>query len=518
VEANSLLFHFGATLFFSLLLGSAAQRLGLPDIVGYLVAGALMGLGPNEVTELMSSLGIILLLFFSGLKMNPRKFGEAGVYALFLSPVKSGIIFVAGYLLGQFLGFEPLESFILGASLACSSTAIISQAILERGWSGRKEARIAISMLILEDVLSVLFIAYLLGMIRVSVPLSKIFIHTFALAFLVLTVGSTAVIKIFKQIRFIAKEEQLPLFALGLITLFSYGVSIFGISPVLGAFFAGLAVASTPIADKIYHKLLHYKKFFTLFFFTSLGMKYTMVFSPKALLLSLLASILVWIQLFIIYVAGPAIGLEVRRSVKLGILMLPLGEFSLFFSAIAQEIGLPHASEMMGGLFLAIIITTTLGSLLLRANDRVADIGERYAPPWLTTIFDPSGIKLDEGMGLGRLPLYILSSFILFYLTGYTATELSLGILPFVLLFLLSSSLYLKALVEIRKIFGERGGIMTGLVSLFGGVLALLTGIIFGVVTLTLMGGAALSFGLLLFGYHLIKSLYIREGEAPSSL
>lgn len=518
MEANGLLFHFGVILFFSLLFGSIAQKLGLPDIVGYLMAGALMGLNPNEVTELMSSLGIILLLFFSGLKMNPRRFSEAGVYALFLSPVKSGIIFILGYLLGNFLGFQPLESFILGASLACSSTAIISQAILEKGWSGRKEARIAISMLILEDVLSVLFIAYLLGMIEVDVPISKVFLHTFALAFLVFTVGSAAVVKIFEHIRFIAKEEQLPLFALGLVTLFSYAVSVLGISPVLGAFFAGLAVASTPFADKIYHKLLHYKKFFTLFFFTSLGMKYTMVFSPKALLLSLLASILVWIQLIIIYFVGPAIGLEVRRSVKLGILMLPLGEFSLFFSAVAQEIGLPHASEIMGGLFLAIIITTAVGSLLLRIDERVADIGERHAPPWLTTIFDPSGIKLSEGVRMGRFPLYLLSSFIIFYLAGYSATELSLGIVPFTVLFLLASFMLLKVLVELRKLFGERGGLMTGLVSLFGGMLSLLTGVTFRVVTLTLMGGSAVAFGFLLFIYHLIKSLYIRDGEAPSSL
>ncbi|NPA86741.1 MAG: cation:proton antiporter [Candidatus Diapherotrites archaeon] len=533
---NRLLFDFGAVLFFSLLLGTLVEKIGLPAIVGYLISGLILGpqgLGivhDSELISLMADLGIILLLFFTGLKMNPKKFSEAGVYALFLSPIKSGAVFLVGYFIALALGFTQLEAFVVGAALAGSSTAIISHAILEHGWSNRKEARIAMSMLILEDILSIFFIAYLLGYINVDVPVLKVFLHTFALAFILFSVGTYAIARLFRLLGHLIKEEHTPLYVLGLITLFAYGVSMLGISPVLGAFFAGLAIANTHLAPHLYEKMLGYKHFFVLFFFTALGLKYAISFSPTALALAILASLAVWVQVFVVLFVGPFYGLEPERAFRLGILMLPLGEFSLFFSAVAQEIGLPHAADMMGGMFLAIIITTAVAGFMIRNEERLEKIAVKLVPDWLKNRFDPYRIassKLFTATS-GNIPsnfrrffVLFLVSYLFYYFTGYLFTSGIIGFNGYLLLYTVSSLVLAFSLVEVKRYvddfleqffgFAKKrrpvglSSALVGVFSLFLGLFFLAAGLSLKVVSLTLMSGALIGYGLLLIIYGVLR-------------
>ncbi len=540
LEKSKLLFDFGAVLFLSLLFGYIFEFVGLPPVVGYLLSGLVLGpqglniVTDSEVITLMSSLGIILLLFFTGLKMNPKKFGEAGMYAILLSPIKSGAVFITGYYIAKLLGFTQLEAFIVGAALAGSSTAIISHAILAHGWNNRKEARIAMSMLILEDLLSVFFIAYLLGMVNVEVPVVKVFIHTFALAFLLFVITALISRKLSTLLKEV-KQEDIPLYVLGIITLFSYGVSVLGISPVLGAFFAGLALSSTRFAENLYNKMASYRNFFVLFFFTSLGLKYVFSFSETAILLALLSSIAVWVQVFVVLLVGPMVGLSPDRAARLGILMLPLGEFSLFFSAVAQELGLPHAADMMGGMFLAIIITTLVGGIMIKYEKEYSEIAKRFVPPFLRDVLSPyREAAMKFFLSASKIPsfernllIFFISSYILFYFTGYLLTEADIGIVPFVALYTAASLLYGRFLVEllravdyINRGIEEKGGpeinrhytrIVVGMLSILLGAVMLVAGVSLGVLSLVLMSYAAAIFGFVIILANLFLFVVKRE-------
>ncbi len=531
-----LLFDFGAVLFVSLLLGSIAEQLGLSSVIGYLISGYILGpqglnfVHDSDLISLFADLGIILLLFFTGLKMNPKKFAEAGAYTIFLSPAKSGAVFLVGYFIGKLLGMTPLESFIIGAGLAGSSTAIISHAILKHGWDKKKEARIALSMLVLEDLLSVFFIAYLMGMLNVEVPVSKILFHTFALAFITFTVGTYLIIRVFKLLSPFMEESHWPLYTLGLITLFAYGVSLLGISPIIGAFFAGLAMASTKLAEPLYRKMAEYKHFFALFFFTSLGLKYSISFSTTALLLALLFSLAVWVQVLVVLLLGPFLGLEPERAFRLGVLMLPVGEFSLFFSAVAQELGLPHGADIMGGFFLAMIITTTVGSYMIRKEKYLEGLVERAIPEWIRNRFDPYFLASNQLFASGtmalpensrRMLLFFLVSYISFYFTGYLLTNHLVGFAGYLIFYVFSSLLLALFLVELKgalddileAFFGFAkkkrpvglSSLVLGITSLFLGAFLYFMSESFSVVSFFLMSFAFLFFGLVLALYGLLR-------------
>ncbi len=531
-----LLFQFGAIVFLSLLLGTLVEFVGIPSIVGYLISGLLLGpqgldlIKSSEIVDLFASLGIILLLFFTGLKMDPRKFGEAGTYAIFLSPIKSGAVFLLGFIIAKGLGFNMLEAFVVGAALAGSSTAIISHAILEKGWSNRKEARVAMSMLVLEDILSIFFIAYLLSMINVEIPVIKVFFHTFALAFMVFVLGTLLVWRLFSKLGKYVKEEYIPLYALGLITLFSYGVSLLGISPVLGAFFAGLALANTNLSSYLYERMTQYRHFFVMFFFTSLGLKYLISFSPLAIALGILASIAVWVQVFVVLFMGPLLGIEPQRALRLGILMLPLGEFSLFFSAVAQELSLPHAADMMGGMFLAIIITTLIAGVLIRREKEIEHIFERLFPalmkersafirPAATSTFISFYGSIPPHMR--RFLSYFLAAYLMFYFTGYLLTEVGVGLITFIVMFTASALVLAFSYVELKKgldsllfhlhgklyggkVKGISSGYIGSLLLIFGGFM-LLTAISLKILSLLFLSATTMGYGILLLLYSIAK-------------
>ena len=541
-KSVKLLFDFGAILFVSLLFGSIFEKFGLSSVLGYLVAGYVLGpqglnfVQSSELVDLFANLGIILLLFFTGLKMDPKKFTEAGIYTLFLSPAKSGVIFLIGYAIGKLLGFSPIESFIIGAGLAGSSTAIISHAILRHGWDKRKESRIAMSMLIVEDIIAVFFIAYLLGMLNVSVPLSRVLLHTFALAFITFTVGSYLVYQIFKLLSPFLKETSWPLYVLGLITLFAYGVSLLGISPVIGAFFAGLALANTKLADYLYRKMVEYKQLFALFFFTSLGLKYSISFSGLALLLGFVFSLVVWVQTLVLLFLGPFLGLEPERAFRLGILMLPIGEFSLFFSAVAQELNLPHGADIMGGFFIGMLITTTVASLLLKNEERLSKAASKAVPEWLKNRFDPFSIAAaqlftSDAIALPensrKMLVFFLVSFLLFYFTGFLLSNRLVGFAGYLTSFLFASFVLALFLVELKKaldnlistFFGfANRSIPKGIPSLFLGVTTLsiasflfIVSISFEILSLFFMAWTLMFYSLILLRYGLFYLLLGRS-------
>ena len=383
--ANELLLQLGIILFWALVLGAIFEWFGLPAVLGYTAAGYL--LGPNglnivqssEFIQLLADLGIILLLFYIGLEFNLKKLLESGTQALFLSPIKSGFGFLLGYLVAKLLGFNSLASMVVGATVAVSSTGIISNTILERKLQHTLEARVVMSMLILEDIFSVIFLAFLLSQ-GGGLPVSKILLHIILILILILTVGIYLSRWFFRLIRRFGHEDKVALYALGLLVIFSYGVSFFGISPTLGAFFAGVALSEVAAASRVERELEILKRFFVLIFFTSIGLFYVPQITTKAIILSILLFMVQVINLTIISIISPFVGLPLRSAARLLILDLPIGEFSLFFAATASMVGIEGAPEILGAVFLTVFYTVALSNKLFRMEERVMEFVRRRTP------------------------------------------------------------------------------------------------------------------------------------------
>ncbi len=525
----------------ALLFGAVFEHVGLPAVLGYMAAGMVLGpqglnlVPDSEIIQLMAELGIILLLFYTGLEISAKRFREAGFYALFLSPAKSGVGFVLGYLGALLLGLDRTGAFIVGASLAVSSTAIISQIIAERHWERMLEAQIALAMLILEDIFSVFFIAYLLGA-AADISVGKMLFHTFLIVFLLFSVGAYVFTRIFALLGKFERRERFSIYALGLLALFSFGVSVFGMSPILGAFFAGLALADTLYAERLGRELSTFRNIFVLVFFTALGLRYRVAFTPLALLVTLLALLVVFVQRIVILFVGPSVGLKPERAARLGILMLPLGEFALFFSAVGQEIGVPHAADIMGGMFMAIVVTTALFALLMRKEERLEALAARIVPSVLSHRFAPyAGASERAGRYVGsdvfgqlldrklrRMLISLVTTLFIFYFVGYSATNIvSPSPLLFLIGYLVAAPVAAYFLVSVKAVLDEYlraffrfagrarpvglSSLVVGVFSLALGALMFFAGSALGVLTLSLASFMFLGYGLALFVYGILR-------------
>ncbi len=452
-------------IFVSLLLGDLVSWLGFPSVIGYLLAGFALGpSGVGFVTDqtlitYLSELGVLLLLFYMGLEISMKKFSRAGIYALFLTPIKSGFGFALGFLVAKWLGLPSVLAIVFGASLAVSSTAIISQIILERKMQEALESQIAIAMLILEDIISVFVIGYLLGA-EGGISVGKVLLNSVVILLIMFILGTRLSKKMLTMSLKLGGQEFFSLYAFALLLIFAYGVSYVGMSPLLGAFFAGMLLSETVHAHKIEEELAALRRLFVLIFFTSLGLRYSISFGALALKLTILGFIILLLQKIVLFLFAPIFGVDPRKSAKLSILMFPLGEFSLFTAAAIQSIdfsspealhyfGLtpqeaalvhPLAAELMGATFALIIITTMLSGLIFKKEEAIEEFLLNHRPSFVDALatrlapYFAAGRRAQRVATSSRFAVLVekkfqrilelvLSLILLTYIMGYAASQ-----------------------------------------------------------------------------------------------
>ncbi len=441
---NTLLLQLGIVVFVAVILGSLFERVGLPGVLGYASAGYFLGMMYPEGRELISlfaELGIAMLLFYIGMEFNVRKFLQFGVQAIVLSPIKSGVGFLLGFIGATLLGFPMETSIVAGAATAVSSTGIISNTILERRMQHSVEARTALSMLILEDIFSVIFITLLLS--RGEDILTAV-LHTSMVLILLLTVGIYISRLLFHLAGRYIKPETLVVFSVGALVVFSYGFSLLGIPPTLGAFFAGMSISELTAVPRIERDLEPLKRLFVIVFFTSIGFLYSPLFTFESILLGLLLSIAQLVAVLSASSVMPLLGNSIRSAARFFMLDLPLGEFSLFFAAVAASVGIPRSEEIMGAVFVAIVITNILSNILWKKEVTVVKVFRKYLP-LPDTPYVPLYIPRE---GKSTIP-YILALIAIIYLF-FWSIEKDNKVLSLIMLVLLLYPIS-KLLLEIRE-------------------------------------------------------------------
>src|ERR671932_1314844 len=163
----------------ALLGGIVAQRLGLPLILGYILAGVLVGphtggptVGEIEEIELLAEIGVALLLFAIGLHFPLGELAPVRRVALIGTPIQMGLTMVFGYGLGRFLGLGWEEAVWFGALLSLSSTAVVLKTLSEQGVINTLASRVIVGMLVVQDLAVVPLLIFLpeLGNVGEGLP------------------------------------------------------------------------------------------------------------------------------------------------------------------------------------------------------------------------------------------------------------------------------------------------------------------------------------------------------------
>lgn len=402
-----------------------AKRLQLGAVLGYLLAGVLIGpavLGlidnPQSVMHI-SELGVVLLLFIIGLELSPRRLWvmRKAVFGVGLAQVLltgSIIGLVAFYAFGQKLN----SAVVLGLGLALSSTAFGLQSLAERKELTSPHGRLAFAILLFQDIAAIPLIAMvplLAGSNEVTTTAEDID-HVLRL------VGSIAVVVIGGRyllrpvFRIVAKtglREVSTATALLVVIGTAWLMDLVGVSMALGAFLAGLLLADSEYRHELEAQIEPFKGLLLGLFFISVGMgaNISLLFSDPITVLGL-TLLLIGLKLPLLYLVGHlAGGLNRVSAIRLGIVLAAGGEFAFVVFKIGRDQGLfaPHLYDMQ---VLTITLSMAVTPLLLLLCGRLArhsKVEPVAVPPHLREIDTDTPRVVIAGMGrMGQIVARIL--------------------------------------------------------------------------------------------------------------
>lgn len=340
-----------------------AKRLKQPLLVGYILAGMLIGpYGLNYIAEqenilAISELGITFLLFLVGIELNINKIKEVGSTVILGGIMQVFITAAIVFILSFMFGMPLISSFYMGIAIAFSSTLIGIKYLSEKKELDTYHGRLVVGILILQDIIAILIVSILPTLS--SFNMSEIFfsvINGIALIGLSYVISKYVLTRLFN---FASKNGEL-LFLVSLAICFTFAniAQMMGFSLTIGSFLAGVMIASVPYSLDIISRVKSLTTFFNALFFVTLGMQIIPntipLMLPAIFAYFLFAMIL---KPIIVYLIIRSKGYERKTSFISGLALGQISEFSLII--VTQGILLNHLT----GDILSLIITLTILSM-----------------------------------------------------------------------------------------------------------------------------------------------------------
>jgi CPA2 family monovalent cation:H+ antiporter-2 len=382
------------------------QRFRQPVLLGYLLAGMLVGphvsiplTADVNVVQTLAELGVILLMFSLGIEFSLQKLMRVGATAGFITVIQCSLMVWLGYVAGHLLGWTWLESLTAGAVIAISSTTIIVKAFEELRIKG-EFTHIVFGILIVEDLIAILLISILttlsagesLGPAELALTAGRL------AAFLVLlvVVGLLTVPRLMRAIVKLQRAETTVVASIGIAFGFAYLAAYFGYSVALGAFIAGSLIAESGVAKSVEELVLPVRDLFVAIFFVSVGMLIDPadVLRHWPLVLLFLALVVVG-KVLAVTIGAFLTGQSVQTSLKTGISLARIGEFSFIIASIGAANDATH--KLLYTIAVAVSgITTLLTPWLIQAAEPVAAYVDRKLPRSLQTFVALYGTWLEN--------------------------------------------------------------------------------------------------------------------------
>ncbi len=368
--------------------GALGVRLRQPLIVAFIAVGILVGpsvlgwVSANDQVDLLAKFGITLLLFVVGLKLDLHIIRTMGPVALATGLGQVIFTSVVGYLIGYAFGMTPVTALYVAVALTFSSTIIIVKLLSDKREVDALHGRIALGFLIVQDLVVVLV------MIGLNALGATGDVSWTQAAFAVLVKGVGFLLLVGLAMRYLLprllhmlsrSHELLVLFGIAWgLALAALGVML-GFSKEVGAFVAGVSLASTPYRDALGARLTSVRDFLLLFFFLDLGAQLDLGLLGAQLVESLVFSLFVLIgnPLIVMVIMG-VLGYRSRTGFLAGLTVAQISEFSLVLGALGLSLG--HISaETMGLITLVGLITISVSTYMIIYSH---PLYERLAP-WL---------------------------------------------------------------------------------------------------------------------------------------
>ncbi len=392
-------------------LGLVTQKLGLSPIVGYLLAGVVIGpytpgfTGDVDLAQQLAEVGVILLMFGVGLHFHVKDLVAVKGVAIPGAIGQSLAAILATMGIFHFFGWPLKSGLVLGMAMAVASTVVLLRVLMDRKMLNTIHGHVAVGWLIVEDILIVLALVMVpifavdpapidpsaldptvvpeaagqfSGLIGVGWAMLKLV----AMVAVVLLGGSRVVPWVLHQVAKLRSAELFTLTVLVLSVAIAVGSAmLFGASVALGAFLAGMVVAQSPASHQAAADALPMRDAFAVLFFVSVGMLFDpgFVIAHPGLVAAGLTIVLVLKPLAAIVIVALR-GYPARTALTVAIGLAQIGEFSFILAQVARESNL-MPEEGMHLLVATAMISITLNPILFRSLDGIERGIQRW--PWL---------------------------------------------------------------------------------------------------------------------------------------
>ncbi|MCC6238472.1 MAG: cation:proton antiporter, partial [Dehalococcoidia bacterium] len=367
----ALLFAFGC--------GFAATRVGLPAVVGYLVAGVIVGpftpgfVADRDLAPQLAEIGVILLMFGVGIHFSLRELLVMRKVAVPGAIVQSATATALAVLVTSYWGWDFRAGLVLGFAVSVASTVVLLRALIDRNLIDSAQGRIAVGWLVVEDLFTVIALVFLpvlaageptsLGSLAgtIALTLAKVTVLVVGTVFIGARVVPWALVQV-------SRTGSRELFTLSVLAV-AFGVAfgsaeVFGVSMALGAFLGGLVVGESELSHRAAEEALPMRDAFAVLFFVSVGMLFDPSLLAQApLQLVAIVAIIVIAKPIAAFAFVAVLGHPTRTGLVVAAGLAQIGEFSFILAELGDDLDL-ITPEAHGLILAAAIVSITLNPLL----------------------------------------------------------------------------------------------------------------------------------------------------------
>ena len=386
--------------------GLIAQQFKLPPLVGFLIAGFfLQGIGKTggPVLESMANIGVTLMLFSIGVKLRLRTLGQPEIWAgasihvfgvlLLVTPVLVGI----GLMAGASLGLDWTTALLIAFALSFSSTVFAVKSLNESGDMGSMYGRIAVGVLIMQDIIAVLFLTFSTGKLPSLWAIPLLALLLFGRKWVRSLIGHSG------------HGEMIALCGLFLaLVVGAEGFTFVGLKPDLGALFIGVLVGTHPKSKELSKSLAGVTDLLLIGFFLQIGLQGAL--SVQSLLWALLFMCLLPLKNIGFFLLFTRFHLRARTSWMSGLTLSTYSEFGLIVLALAVGKGW-LGSEWLVAMALALSMSILVVAPLQRKGEQIYEPRRMFLKRFETKGTHPDDLPIDLGthriaiFGMGRVGL-----------------------------------------------------------------------------------------------------------------
>lgn len=379
---NNIFIQMAIILGLSSFLGYGVIKLRLPLLIAYLLGGliiastAVFDPRASEVLHFLPEIGIAFVLFLVGMELDLREIKSLGKPVLLAGTLQIFITTILGSSIARLLGFGVMESWYLGVGLAFSSTILVIKLLIDKNDVGALYAKLAVGILILEDLLAITLLVVLtvstsvLGLgIQQAFPVLAVLLKAILMFGMVPILSKFILPTVFKA----ASKQNELLFITALAWCFIYiSFAIFlGFSVVIGAFLAGVALANSPLHFQIQGRVKPLREFFLALFFVYLGtqVKFSEIGRVYPIII-FFTSYTLFIKPTIFLLILGIFGFRKHTMFQTAISLTHISEFSLILLLVGFKLGAVSQSALTV-IALSTVLSMIVASVMITQSNRL---------------------------------------------------------------------------------------------------------------------------------------------------